>query len=250
MCTLLDDPDDEKWELFLPAVQFSYNTAVRSVTNSSPYDPLRPLAALGGSDSDERISDLSVGRRHSPSAGGGRRGQEDGRGARGAPLPGDNSSAAAAPRGLRRGLSSGWPIADLSLPNRAIEYKKYRRRHVSSSSADSDVEDSEGGGGVTAVDLHPHGRLPAQRDAMVGGWRSPHEDPAGAALPGDGVPRHQGAAALGSCQDDREVAAGGVATRQQDFTRRLPDLLASVVQRPDGELQHHLLPRACRLDPC
>ncbi len=36
MCTLLDDPDDEEWELFLPAVQLSYNTAVRSATNSSP----------------------------------------------------------------------------------------------------------------------------------------------------------------------------------------------------------------------
>ncbi len=37
MWTLLDDPDDEEWELFLPAVQFSYYTAVRSVTNTSPF---------------------------------------------------------------------------------------------------------------------------------------------------------------------------------------------------------------------
>ncbi len=37
MCTLLDDPDDEEWVFFLSAVQFSYNTAVRSAMNSSPF---------------------------------------------------------------------------------------------------------------------------------------------------------------------------------------------------------------------
>ncbi len=48
--------------------------------------------------------------------------------------------------GLRRGLHSGGPVADLSLPSRAIEYKEYRRRHVSSSSSGSDAWDSESGG--------------------------------------------------------------------------------------------------------
>ncbi len=57
MSTLLDNPNDEKWELFLPAVQFSYNTAVRSATNSSPFfltdlcDPNLPYFQIGGGES-------------------------------------------------------------------------------------------------------------------------------------------------------------------------------------------------------
>ena len=44
-------------------------------------------AALGGSDSDERVLDSSVGRRASAAGGGGHRSKGDGGGARGAPLP-------------------------------------------------------------------------------------------------------------------------------------------------------------------
>ncbi len=57
MCTLLDDPDDEEWELFLPAVQCSYNTAVRTATNSSPFflmylcDPNLPNFQMDGGES-------------------------------------------------------------------------------------------------------------------------------------------------------------------------------------------------------
>ena len=56
MCTLLDDPDDEEWQLFLPAVQFSYNTAVCSATNSSPFflmylwDPNLLYFQIGGGE--------------------------------------------------------------------------------------------------------------------------------------------------------------------------------------------------------
>ncbi len=35
--TLLHHPDDRESELFLPAVQFSFNTAVRSTTNFTPF---------------------------------------------------------------------------------------------------------------------------------------------------------------------------------------------------------------------
>ncbi len=61
--------------------------------------------------------------------------------------------------------------------------EKYRCRHVSSSSAGS-VGGSKSGGEVAAVELHPHSRLSAERDVVVGGRWSPREDPAGAALPG------------------------------------------------------------------
>ncbi len=118
--------------------------------------------------------DSSVGRRRSPGDGGGRRSQGDSGRTQGASLSRDDGSAAAAPRGLRKGLCSGGPVADLSLPLGAIEYKKYRRRHVSSSPSGSGAGDSESRGEVVAVNLHPHGRrLPAQRDALVGRRRSP-----------------------------------------------------------------------------
>ena len=170
---------------------------------------------MEGSDSDKRISDSSLGRRRFPAAGGGRRSQGDGGGAR-APIPRDDGSATAAPQGLRRELRSGRPVADFELPSRAIEYKKYRRRHVSSSPGGSDAGDSETGGEVAAVDLHPHGRLPAQRGTLVGGRRSPREDSARAALHRGRVPDDEDAAVLGSGQDDGKVAAGGAAARQQD----------------------------------
>ncbi len=57
MCTLFDSSDDEERELFLPAVQFSYNTAARSATNSSPFfltylcDPNLPYFQIGGGES-------------------------------------------------------------------------------------------------------------------------------------------------------------------------------------------------------
>ena len=74
---------------------------------------------------------------------------------------------------------------------------------MSSSPSGSDAGDSESRGEVAAVDLHAHGRLPAQRDALVSGRHHPHENPAGTALSGVGVPGHQDAAAFGSGQDDR-----------------------------------------------
>ncbi len=208
-------------------VSFASGQAAQGrVSRRAGRSSVRSAAALGGSDSDERISDSSVGRQRSPAAGGSRRGQRDGRGAGGAPLPGDDGSAAAAPRGLRRGLRSGGPVPEHSLPSRALEYKKYRRRHVSASSSGSDAGDSESGGEVAALDLHPHGRLPAQGDALVGGRRSPREDPARTALSGDGVREDEDAAALSSGQDDGQVAAGGAATRQQDAARCMPGDLA------------------------
>ncbi len=56
MCTLLDDLNDAEWELFLPAVQFSYDTAGRSATSSSPFfltylcDPNLPYFQIGGAE--------------------------------------------------------------------------------------------------------------------------------------------------------------------------------------------------------
>ncbi len=51
------DPDNEEWELFLPAVQFSFNTAICSATNSSPLfltylcDPNLPYFQIYGEGS-------------------------------------------------------------------------------------------------------------------------------------------------------------------------------------------------------
>ncbi len=116
------------------------------------------------------------------------------------------------------------------MPKRGPHYKKYCRLYVSSSSStsssssssssstDSDVGDCESGGNVAAVNLHPHGHLPAQRDVVVCGRCFPCEDPAGAALPGGGVPEHHDTAAIGGGQDNQEVAGGGAAARQQDTT--------------------------------
>ncbi len=145
--------------------------------------------------------------------------QGDVEGATGAPLPRDKGGAAAALRGLRWGLRSGGPVPNIKLPDRAPEYKKYCRQNVSTSSSSSGAGDS--GGEVAAVDLHIHGRLPAPRDAVDGGWCSTRESPAGAALPGGGVPEHQGPATVGRSQDKREMAADGAATRQQDAPQRL-----------------------------
>ncbi len=58
MCTLLDDPNDEEWEFFLPAVQFLYNTALRSAMNSSPFfltylcNSNLPYFQIGGGESN------------------------------------------------------------------------------------------------------------------------------------------------------------------------------------------------------
>ncbi len=76
---------------------------------------------------------------------------------------------------------------------------------------------------------------------MVGGRRSQREDPAGAALPGGGVPEHQVAAVVSSGQDIQEVGAGDAAARQQDSARcLLRDLAvgtpASPVKHAHGQL--------------
>ncbi len=67
------------------------------------------------------------------------------------PLLPATTEALLAPRGLRRGLCSGWPVSNIYV------YRQELPR-ASSSSSGSDVGDSQSGGEVAAVDLHPHGR--------------------------------------------------------------------------------------------